>query len=67
MEGRQGTRRIAVPVPDPDPVTVTDRNSVLDGKFRRPEAGTEVRYEEELGEKGPQATTVQIVNYPAAG
>ena len=36
------------------------RNSVLDG-FENLEIGTEVRYEEEEGEKGPQASTVKIV------
>jgi ribosomal subunit interface protein len=36
-------------------------NSVLDGAFRRLRVGTEVRFAEEPGEKGPQATTVDIV------
>jgi ribosomal subunit interface protein len=36
-------------------------NSVLDGAFRRLRVGTEVRFAEEPGEKGPQATTVEIV------
>ena len=36
------------------------RNSVLDG-FENLQIGTEVRYEEEEGEKGPQASTVKIV------
>ena len=36
------------------------RNSVLDG-FENLAIGTEVRYEEEEGEKGPQASTVKIV------
>jgi cold shock CspA family protein/ribosome-associated translation inhibitor RaiA len=35
-----------------------DRNSVLDGGFDRLEVGTEVRFAEEEGEKGPQATSV---------
>jgi ribosomal subunit interface protein len=35
------------------------RNSVLDGGFDRLEAGTHVRFVEELGEKGPQASTVR--------
>lgn len=37
------------------------KNSVLNGKFDRLAVGTEVRYAEELGEKGPQASTVDIV------
>jgi ribosomal subunit interface protein len=36
-------------------------NSVLDGAFGRLEVGTEVRFAEEAGEKGPQASTVSIV------
>ena len=36
------------------------KNSVLDG-FEKLEIGTEVRFEEEEGEKGPQASTVKIV------
>lgn len=36
------------------------RNSVIDG-FENLDIGTEVRYEEEEGEKGPQASTVKIV------
>lgn len=36
------------------------RNSVLEGDFDRLEIGTAVRFAEELGEKGPQATTVHI-------
>ncbi len=35
------------------------RNSVLDGGFDRLAAGMPVRFVEELGEKGPQATTVR--------
>ncbi|MDC3958873.1 HPF/RaiA family ribosome-associated protein [Polyangium jinanense] len=37
------------------------KNSVLNNGFSRLAVGTEVRYEEELGEKGPQASTVAIV------
>ena len=37
------------------------RNSVLEGGFDRIEVGTEVRFAEGQGEKGPQATTVEIV------
>lgn len=37
------------------------RNSVLDGAFDRLTVGLEVRFVEELGEKGPQATTVRLV------
>lgn len=39
------------------------RNSVLDG-FEALEVGAEVRFEEEEGEKGPQASTVKIVQKP---
>ncbi len=42
------------------------RNSVLHGAFERLEIGTGVRFEEEMGDKGPQATTVQIVDKPGA-
>jgi cold shock CspA family protein len=40
------------------------RNSVLHEDFERLAIGTEVRFEEEEGEKGPQASTVQVVNKP---
>lgn len=36
-------------------------NSVLDGAFERLEVGAEVRFEEEEGEDGPQASTVALV------
>ncbi len=36
------------------------RNSVLNGGFDRLRKGTEVRFNEEEGEKGPQASTVDI-------
>ena len=35
------------------------RNSVIDGTFERLEVGTVVRFAEEPGEKGPQASTVR--------
>lgn len=38
------------------------QNSVLGGAFERLEPGTEVRFAEEEGEKGPQASTVTIVD-----
>jgi cold shock CspA family protein/ribosome-associated translation inhibitor RaiA len=38
------------------------RNSVLHGDFVGLKVGTEVRFEAETGDRGPQATTVQIVN-----
>lgn len=38
------------------------RNSLVNGDFERIKIGSEVRYEEEHGEKGPQATTVKIVS-----
>lgn len=37
------------------------RNSVLQEGFDRLEVGTEVRFAEEKGEEGPQASTVEIV------
>jgi cold shock CspA family protein/ribosome-associated translation inhibitor RaiA len=40
------------------------RNSVLHGDFERLTVGTGVRFTEEMGEEGPQATTVQIVDKP---
>lgn len=42
------------------------RNSVLHGDFDRIEVGTEVRFEPEMGEMGPQASTVQVVSKPGA-
>jgi cold shock CspA family protein/ribosome-associated translation inhibitor RaiA len=37
------------------------RNSVLNESYDRLQLGTEVRFEEEEGERGPQASTVKIV------
>ena len=37
------------------------RNSVLDGDFDRLTVGSEVRFVEEPGEKGAQATTVRMI------
>ncbi|WP_026606610.1 HPF/RaiA family ribosome-associated protein [Methylocapsa acidiphila] len=37
------------------------RHSVLDGAFDRLTVGAEVRFVEEIGEKGPQATTVRLI------
>lgn len=37
------------------------RNSVLNGDFKHLDVGTEVSFVEELGDKGPQASTVKIV------
>jgi len=37
------------------------RNSVLKDGFKRIKIGTEVRFVEEMGEKGPQASTVEII------
>ncbi len=36
------------------------RNSVLNDGFPRLDVGTRVTFAEEMGEKGPQATTVHI-------
>ncbi len=41
------------------------KNSVLNNDFERITIGTGVRYTEEMGEKGPQASTVKIVNKPS--
>lgn len=38
-------------------------NSVLDFDFKRLKVGTEVHFVEELGEKGPQASTVTPVEH----
>ena len=43
------------------------KNSVLDGGFEALEEGTEVRYVEEMGAKGPQASTVAIAGRPGRG
>jgi len=40
------------------------RNSVLHDDFERLAIGTEVRFDEEEGDKGPQASSVQVVNKP---
>jgi cold shock CspA family protein len=42
------------------------RNSVLHHDFDRLTIGTAVRFEEEEGEKGPQATSVQVVDKPGS-
>jgi len=42
------------------------RNAVLQNGFKRLEVGTGVRFNESLGEKGPQASMVQIVDRPGA-
>ncbi len=42
------------------------KNSVLHGEFDRLEIGTAVRFTEQQGEKGPQASTVEIENKPGA-
>jgi cold shock CspA family protein len=38
------------------------RNSVISPGFNHLEVGTEVRFDEEMGEKGPQATTVKVID-----
>jgi cold shock CspA family protein len=37
------------------------RNSVIDNAFDRLSVGSEVRFAEELGEKGAQASTVYLI------
>ncbi|MDH4100464.1 MAG: ribosome-associated translation inhibitor RaiA [Nitrospirota bacterium] len=41
------------------------RNSVLNGDFAKLEVGTAVRFVEEMGEKGPQASTVTLIHHQA--
>jgi cold shock CspA family protein len=38
-----------------------DKNSVVDADFDKLEAGQEVRFSEEMGNKGPQASTVHVI------
>lgn len=38
------------------------RNSVIGGRFKDLRTGTEVRFSEEPGDKGPQASTVHLVS-----
>jgi cold shock CspA family protein len=40
------------------------QNSLINDDFERLEIGTGVQFSETLGEMGPQATTVHIVNKP---
>ena len=42
------------------------RHAVLHGDYDRLAIGTEVRFEAEMGEMGPQASSVQIVSKPGA-
>jgi cold shock CspA family protein/ribosome-associated translation inhibitor RaiA len=44
-----------------------NRNSVLHDGFDRLEVGSQVRFAEEDGEKGPQASTVEITRHTGAG
>ena len=37
------------------------RNSLLDENLDDLDVGTEVRFHEEMGEEGPQASTVQVI------
>jgi ribosomal subunit interface protein len=43
------------------------KNSVLNGGFERLRQGTQVRFKEEEGEKGPQASTVDIAGGASTG
>ena len=43
------------------------RHSVLGKDWDRLDIGTEVRFAEEMGESGPQASTVDIINKPGGG
>ena len=40
------------------------RHAFLDGAFDNLEVGTEVRFTEEMGDEGPQATTVHVLGRP---
>lgn len=40
------------------------RNAVLHSDFERIEIGTQVRFEPSVGEEGPQASTVQVIDKP---
>lgn len=42
------------------------RNAVLHGDFERLTVGTEVRFERSMGDMGPSASSVQIVDKPGA-
>jgi cold shock CspA family protein len=42
------------------------KNAVTNGDFDRVEVGTQVRFVEQLGDQGPQASTVHIVDKPGA-
>ncbi|HEX4928744.1 MAG TPA: HPF/RaiA family ribosome-associated protein [Burkholderiales bacterium] len=42
------------------------RNSVLHDDFERLTVGTEVRFTAELGEQGPQASSVQVIGKPGS-
>ncbi|RJQ70850.1 MAG: HPF/RaiA family ribosome-associated protein [Desulfobacteraceae bacterium] len=44
-----------------------NKNSVLYGDFERMAIGAGVRFVEEDGEEGPQASTVQLIDKPARG
>ena len=43
------------------------RNSVLGGHFDRLRIGSQVRFAEEMGEKGPQASTVRLIRSTGKG
>ena len=43
-----------------------DRRSVLHGAFARLAIGSKVRFAEEPGERGPQASTVELIQRPRA-
>ena len=43
------------------------RNSVLGGHFDRLRVGSQVRFAEEMGEKGPQASTVRLIRSTGQG
>lgn len=50
--------------PDDEEEIYFHRHSVLHDEFGQLAVGTEVRYEEESGDKGPQASSVQIISKP---
>ena len=58
VDRERGSGRIATP--DGREVYF-HRNSVLNGRFEHLETGMEVRFSEELGDAGPQASTVHLI------
>lgn len=58
LNPEEGYGRIATPE---GKLVYFHRDSVIGGHFDALEVGTEVRFDEEMGEQGPQASTVHVV------